>query len=197
MLRYGVDNALSTHPFVIISTIYKLKFKYPGGEMSLIENNYIVATHYGFLIDNAHTATLKYTFPANNFFSPDSIYGDILNTTCNITLYPEVGEGDAEYINIGLIQHIYNGVFEDKMIRKMIELLFKDTNNRGGILDKFIQIIYLNIDDDDTDSTISEVLILYIRLMRIIKKIICIQYYYFVHQKKEKKLLRKLMKKYL
>lgn len=154
MLIYGLQKLQTTKIFDLISVLYKRSIPYAGGDLTLLDNHYIVAVHYAFeFTGDGFKAVKKYTIQPKSTFEPDQIMGQNVNFTCNFTLNKDTGRSDFNSITIMFIQHVDGERnVENRYIRSFLSFLVNMVNTAGGIRGKPVKQLFVNIEDDTEDT---------------------------------------------
>lgn len=159
LLCYAIQNTYSTNPYVLLTTLYDRIFDYPGGQISILANHYTTTTYYGLKFDATGQVSVKYTFPIMMRFEPNGTIDEVFTETCNFTLNPETGEYSKDYLNILVVQSVKGEFkFSQLIIRKMLIEYIDEININGGVLDKELQLVYENMDEEDLENTIYNIL---------------------------------------
>lgn len=153
MLIYGLQQLQTSKIFDLISVLYKREIPYAGGNLILLDNHYIVATHFAFEFQTPPTAPiLKYTIEPILTFEPDQIMGQNVNTSCNFTLNIDTGKSDYNSIVLMFIQHVDGERnVENRYLRSFLLYLIDKVNSAGGIKGTPVKQLFLNIDKDIED----------------------------------------------
>lgn len=157
MLMYGLSKIETSDAYSLLNYLYNKPIQYSGGEMILLQNNYIASTIYAFEFNgNDNEGDKKYTIDISKYFEAEEIMGYINENSCNFLLSIN-GTKKNDYIAILMIQSV-NGerYVENIYLRRLLIYLVDNMNEEGGINGKEIKIVYVNI-NSDIDSTVEEI----------------------------------------
>lgn len=149
MLMYGLSSNGINNPFNKLHMLYNKPIQYGGGEITLLQNNYIASTIYAFEFDgNDNIGKKKYTIDILKFFEPEEIMGIINENSCNFLLATD-GVKKNDYIAFLMIGSVDGERYlENRYLRRLLIYLVDKMNEEGGIKDKEIKLVYANVNSD-------------------------------------------------
>lgn len=155
---YGLSTYGLNDPYNKLHLLYNKPIKYGGGEIALLHNNYIATTVYAFEFDGVnYEGVQKYRIDVYKFFEPDEIMGFIHDESCNFLLARD-GVKENSYITFLMIQSVDGYRYlENRYLRRLFIFLVDYINVNGGIQDKEVKIVYVNIKNGDVYNATEEI----------------------------------------